>query len=350
MSLEGIVAFNAELEALVRAQVPLERGLAAAASDYRGRLGQTIRAVAGRLEAGDRLSEAVAEASRAMPEIYRAVIEAGVRSGRLAEALQGLTQIGQAQIEARRAITLAFFYPLLVLALGYALFLGCLAEVLPRFLSASVELGLNRSPVATWGERLSQTMAYWGPVPPLIGVGLLLIWVGAGRSRSLNSSRRVDSAVSLIPWVGRILANYRTANFADLLAHLIDHEVPLDGAVRLAGDAAGSGGLRQAAAQFADRLATGHTSATNPSAAIKGFPPLIAWMLTANDRQATLAPGLRHLGTAYRRKADRQADAFQILLPGLLLLTIGAGTVLAYGLLLFIPLQGLWTGLAIPGK
>ncbi len=71
-------------------------------------------------------------------------------------------------------------------------------------------------------------------------------------------------------------------------------------------------------------------------------------MLGAGDRQGRLAAGLGQLATTYRRQADRQAEAFRIILPGLLMVGIGATAVLGYGLLLFVPLRHLWDGLASP--
>lgn len=350
LSLEGIVAFNDELAALIRAKIPLERGLAAASSDYRGRLGKTIRAVTSRLEAGERLDDALGRATAAMPQIYRAVIEAGIRSGRLAEALQGLSRIGQAQLETRRTIVAAFFYPLVVLGLAYVLFLGCLIEILPRFVAASTELGIVQSPVVTFGEQLRQSIPVWGPVAPLVVLGLVLIWIWAGRSRRLGDRGGLEAVVGWMPGVGTMIANDRAANFADLLAHLIDHDVPLDQAVRLAGNAAGQETLRRTAARWADQLAAGHEPTLGPTGRRTGIPPLIAWMVGTSPRQATLAPGLRHLATAYRRRANRQAESFRVILPGALLVTIGASAVLVYALFLFVPLRGLWQSLALTAQ
>ena len=348
LSLESIVAFNDELEALVRAGVPLERGLLAASADYRGRLGRAIRGTADRLAAGEALPDAVTQSAQAMPEVYRALITAGVRSGRLAESLQGMSRIGQAAIEARRTVVLAFLYPLIVLGLAYTLFLFCLVEVLPRFVTASAELGIHESVVTQVGQWLVKSVLVWGPIPPLILIGCLLAWRWSGRARTLDGGGWLVTRVDRLPLIGRMIRSYRAANFADLLAHLIDHEVPLDQAVRLAGNAAGNGPWRDAATHLADQLASGELAAIASAQPSELLPPLVVWMLTSGSRQDSLTSGLRHLATSYRRTADRQATAFRIVLPGLMILTLGAGAVLAYALLLFVPLSQLWNGLASP--
>lgn len=347
LSTDQLVALNDEVEALVRAGVPLERGLSAASAGNRGRLGQAMRDLGRRLEAGERLPEAMARSSPKMPEVYRAIIEAGLRSGRLADALQGMTRVGQARVEARRTIALACFYPFLVLVLAYGLFLFFLIEVFPRFLAASGALRIDEPRFVVGLERLGHTVNYWGPVVPLLLVGLIVAWGRSGRSQTLDGSKGLVRPVARFPWVGRMVANYRAANFADLLAHLVDHDVPLDESVRLAGGASGDAPFRQSAARFADAIAAGALTANSPNTSGE-FPPLVAWMLGAGHRQGTLPNGLRHLARAYRKKADRQAEAFRIILPGLLIVVIGTVAVLSYGLLLFLPLRNLWDGLANP--
>ncbi len=348
LSLEAIVAFNDELEALVRAGIPLERGLMATSADYRGRLGRMLRDVAGRLEAGEGLASAVSTSASSMPDVYRAMIEAGTRSGRLAEALQGLSRIGQAHVEARRSIALALFYPLLVLVLTYALFLFFVAELFPRFFSALAMFQPGQSALFDAILRAGKTVWTWGAIPPLVLVGLILAWRFAGRSQSLDGYGRFGSEVERLPLLGRIMTSFRAANFTDLLGHLLEHEVPLAQSVRLAGAASGSATLRRDADRFADRLGLGATGQIDRSAPPSSFPPLVAWMLASTTRQSSLGAGLRHLAMSYRRKATRQAKAFRIFLPGFLILTLGAGAVLAYGLLLFIPLRAVWDGLATP--
>ena len=348
LSLEAIVAFNDEMAALVRAGVPLERGLLAASADYRGRLGAALKTIADRLAAGEPLPDAVARATQAMPAVCRAVLAAGVRSGRLADALQGLSRIGQAQIDVRRTVALALFYPVMVLILAYGLFLVGLVELFPRFAAASESLGLDQSRVVVVGERLGRTMPYWGPILPLVLVALGGVWWLAGRARALDGLGWVGGATGWFPLKGRLLGGYRMAHFTDLLAHLVEHEIPLDQAVRLAGDAAGNPRLQQAANRFADQLAQGGQPPTAARVTSDGLPPLVAWMLTSDDRQGSLASGLRHLATTYRRHADRRATAFRQILPGLMILSIGGVAVLIYGLLLFVPLNSLWTALATP--
>ena len=285
----------------------------------------------------------------ALPDVYRAMVEAGLRSGRLADALQGLSRVGLAVVEARRTIVLACFYPLLVLVMAYALFLFFLIVLFPRFTECGRVIPDRRLPdYRRSSSKPGATVMIWGPIIPLALLGVMFAWTLTGRSRVLDGTAGMSGPLAAFPWVGRIVANYRAANFITLLAHLVDHDVPLDQAVRLAGDAAGSPRFRRSVADYADRLAAGSTAHNLWNGSLGDFPPLVAWMIGSGQRQGSLASGLRHLATAYKRKGDRQAEAFRIIFPGLLILVVGTGAVLSYGLLLFVPLRHLWDGLANP--
>ena len=88
ISLTDLAALNDEIAALVRAGVPLERGLTGGSSDLPRRLGAYAAELGARMERGESLAQAVA-AQKNFPPVYRAVIAAGTKAGRLPVALEG---------------------------------------------------------------------------------------------------------------------------------------------------------------------------------------------------------------------------------------------------------------------
>src|SRR6478752_9159860 len=130
ISIDELGALNDEIAALVRAGVPLERGLLRAGSDLSGGLKRITQALGSRLSRGEGLGQALEAEKGAIPPLYRAVVEAGARSGRLPAALEGLARYVRSYSEARSAIGVALWYPIVVLSLAYALFLGLVMEVI----------------------------------------------------------------------------------------------------------------------------------------------------------------------------------------------------------------------------
>ena len=134
MSLDHLIALNDEIAALVRTGLPLERGLREVGGDFRGRLSRAMTDLAERMSRGESLPEALTAEGKRLPRIYRAVVEAGLRAGRLAAALEGLAGFVRAYLDSRRAIGLALCYPLMVLTLAYGLFVLLVVQVVSRFL------------------------------------------------------------------------------------------------------------------------------------------------------------------------------------------------------------------------
>ena len=70
ITLDQLVALNDEMAALVRAGVPLDRGLQGLGEDLPGRLGRFARQLAERLSHGEALSDALADPALHLPRLY----------------------------------------------------------------------------------------------------------------------------------------------------------------------------------------------------------------------------------------------------------------------------------------
>ncbi len=336
LSLDQWIALNDEITALVRAGLPLERGLASVAGDNRGRMGAMAQALAGRLDRGESLPEAIASEGDRLPPVYRGVVLAGVRSGRLGAALEGLATAARNHTELRRVLSLALIYPLIVVSVAYALFIGFLLFVLPRFVGTFASFRLPGLTVLEGLGRIGATAAYWWPVGPVVLVMLLLWWAWSSRARAYPGGGWTP--VSWVPWMRGLLKQSAAASFADLAALLVEHDVPLPEAIELAGRAAGDKALGRASQTLAVGLRRGQGDLGQLPA---GFPPLLAWLMAYGNRQGMLAPALRHAGETYRRQAWLQAELLRTLLPIVLMIVIGGTAVFTYALLLFVPFSTL---------
>lgn len=356
LALEDLVALNDEIVALVRAGLPLEPGLTGARRDLRGRLGRVVGALADRLGRGEGLPEALAAEGAAIPPIYRAVVEAGLRSGRPAVALEGLAEYVRRYLETRRVLGLALIYPLLVALLAYALFLGFVLGVAPRFVAAFEGLRIPGREGVEALTRVGEWAPLWAPVVPVLLVALAAAWYGSGRAGAFSGGRWMG-LVGWVPGFGGMLAQARTANFADLLALLLEGGLGLPEAVELAADATGDPALRRDARALAAAIRRGESPATvladggearggrRASRAARdrssSFPPLLRWLLAVGERRGAIAPALRHAADVYRRRAVQRAEMIRTFLPTALVLGVGVSTVLLYALTLFVPFTSL---------
>jgi len=135
ITLDQLIALNDEMAALARAGVPMEKGLIKLGNDLPGSLGRIAGHLGQRLESGQDLAQALAE-DASLPPAYRALVAAGIRSGRLAAAMEGMSSLIRQAAETRRLVAVSLIYPLLLLSVAYVLFVFTLTKCFPVLVAA----------------------------------------------------------------------------------------------------------------------------------------------------------------------------------------------------------------------
>ncbi len=340
ITIEQLIALNDEITALVRAGVPLERGLVVAGADIRGRLGQIAGTLGNRMSRGESLVQALDGEKKTIPPLYRAVVEAGARSGQLPVALEGLARYVRGYSEARSAIGLALWYPVLVLTLAYGLFVALVWKGLPHFVEAFEALGLKISAPLRWLTQVGELAPYWSPIGPILLAVLAIAWVRSGTAARFQAG--AWSGLRLFPWMRSLLADFETANFSELLGLLLQHDVTYPSALVLAAESTGDQRLTEGASQMARAIERGEPAAQAlETVDKKTFLPMLRWVLATGQEQGSLVTALHNLADMYRKRANYQAEKLYVLLPIVLMVGIGGIATLFYGLALFLPVINL---------
>ncbi len=357
VTLDELAALSDEMAALVRAGIPLDQGLAALGDDVRGRLGRLATAWAQRLGNGEDLAAILAEDASEIPPLWRNVVLAGMRSGHLAAALEGLATTTRQAADLRRATAVSLIYPLIIVALAFGfLVFSCLA-LTPILVRTYHDLVARPDPVIAVLDRINRTLPTWAPWT-VIGfcVVFLVLWYRSGRA--LRSPRGAAPGVARRaylggnrPWrwpsVRQAMEDGRLATFAELLKLMHDQRVPLPESLVLAADATGDRGLGQSAREVARRL-EGGTVLTRRSDLPADFPPLVGWSLMAGMGPTGMGRALAASASMYRRRAAQAAEWAFLRLPVLLTVTIGGSAVLLYALVIIWPLTRLLLQLSLP--
>ncbi len=345
LSLEDLIALNQEIAALARVGAPLEAGLRAFASETPGRLGEIAAQINRRLGRGESLADSTAELP-GVPPVYLAVVEAGVRAGRLPAALEGLAEAAQRVAQLRRATGLALAYPLIVLLTTYFLLLFLMAKIVPLIALSLEDAAVSIGPFSQYFTRAADLLTPWWFVPPLVLVIVVMIW-WRQTSRSLLLQPGVGFRwLGWLPWFGKLQRHLQMAAFTKTLALLVENRQPLPESIVLAAQVTGSQRLAHAAEEARRAIASGAA----PAAELRrcGLPPLVCWLLGGWSTQPDLASTLHYIANDYQQRAANQADQIRLLLP--LIFTVGiAGTAVAvYALVLFLPWTTALRGLAAP--
>lgn len=333
ITLDELVAVNEEIAALVRAGVPLERGLAELAAELPARSGRLAARLAERTERGATLLEAIDAEGDRLPPVYRAVVAAGLRSGRLDAAVEGLVDTGRRMADLRRVTGLALLYPLVIVIAAWGLMGLALLVVLPQVGRIADRNPTISSPVPDgWTVLLVAVLVALG----LVTIGLVYRWRRAGWAGTLTkgggSTRRLGRTTS----VRRVRMLSQAAAFADFLALLIEHGVPLPESLDLAVNAAGARYLKPPVEQLARAIENGRT-VSEEREAVDRLPALIRLAVLSHRDGAAMVGGLRAAADTYRHRADQDADWLTLRIPVILTLLLGGGTVAAYAALVLVP-------------
>jgi general secretion pathway protein F len=336
ISLDDFLALNDEVAALVRAGVPLESGLALVGRDLPGGMGQVANDLGERLHRGEALVQAVAAERARFPSLYLAVVEAGVKSGRLAAALEGLGATARRMAELRQAAGTAMLYPFIVLLLAYAMFVGFVVKFAPAVLPSYESFGAPAAVWIRWFAGMGASANIWGPAVPLAAVLAVGIWWWQSGRALLLQPRWSARLLGWIPGLRQLVRYSQAAAFADVLALLIEQHLPLADGITLAAEATGSPRLVRAAAEMSAALTRGEP-ADGCLTSAAGFPPLLSWLMVSGHDRGVLVKSLKHAATSYNQRALRRSDAARVLLPLLLTVGVGGSAVLVYAVMVVLP-------------
>lgn len=344
--LDELIALNEEIISLIQAGIPLELGLSEMGNELPGRMGKISSQLAEKMEQGSSLSEAMQSEGSQFPKVYRVIVEAGIKSGNLTAALEQMSNYAWELFHLRRQIGMAMVYPLIVFSLAYALFLVFLFEMLSRFNHAYEVFRLGESQPLHFLNLMESTIIYWGPIPPLLLFLFVILWMRTGSSQLLNF-KGTSRLVGWIPGIQKIASYYRYGNFSELMALLIQQNIPFAESIVLAAEATGDNQMVHSANLMAQQHLSSQPVSEN-SAKIFGWPPLLTWLLTTKNQQGELSLALKNAADMYRRKATNYTGRFRIMFPIFTGAIIGGGTVLCYSLALFIPFIDMLKQLATP--
>ncbi len=163
-------------------------------------------------------------------------------------------------------------------------------------------------------------------------------WILSRRAWAVEGGRRRRGKrwfSERYPTVGNLLFAGRMATFAETLALLIEHEVPLGEAVGLSADASGDRRLRESGHQLAEQLRRGE----RPSgvSALSGIPPVLAWLLVGSADRSQMISALRRAADSYRRRAKHMNRWLSLYLPIWLTTAIGGTAAVLYAIVVIGP-------------
>ena len=292
-----------QLSQTIQAGLPLESGLRALAEQTgSAKTRRALIELCQKLEQGMPLADALRSSSAGLPRQMKALVEAGIESGRLDSVMRYCIEQLQRATSLRQHIWLGLSYPLFLIwfsTLICGLILYCLVPTLGDIVTGVTGIfnnsGTELTAATTWLMGFSSFVFAFGYEPWLIlmlsGLGSYAVFLCFGLS---NWGQRWTTS---IPVVGRVFRLAALTDFCHILATLAESGLSFSKAVRFAGAASDDRWLSRKCQLMADDMDQG----TPPSNAAEqvGLPTTLCQVFREANSERTFVQALRALADIY---------------------------------------------------
>ena len=323
--------------ALVDALATLERQLVEPA------LRNLLVGVRGALAEGLGLARSLARQGGVFSALYCALVEAGERSGRLAQVLERLADhLEQVQRQQHKART-ALIYPCVLMGVSLAVVVGLMSFVVPKLTEQFAHSGQSLPVITRVLIGTSEALVLAGPW--LLGAGVLGTLGAARLLRRDHWCLRRDDLLLRLPRIGALLRVLESARLSRSLAILAGSGVPLLEALQVATATLENRRIRLAMERVQADVQSG-VSLHRALDASGQFPPMLLNMVASGEASGTLPDMLERVADNQERGFARQVDTVMALFEPLMILFMGA-VVLFIVLAVLLPIMQLNQGLTL---
>ncbi len=315
------------LSQLIKAELPLSGSLRAAAADLPpGNLAATMQALAARLEQGETLTTALEALGRRLPRRLRAMVVAGVGSGRLTQTLDAILAHERTMDELGSQMMRATTYPLLVLLFFAAWLLFAALWLIPAMQLDSLlnDFGIQNSDNARYLKEFSTV------VPPLILGSVVVSALAVVAALVIGGRSGLSRLVAHLPLVGAAWSDRGLADFCGLLGIFLEQQLPLGEALSATAASTRDPAIAKAALQAAARVDRGEDLA-GCLASLPLFPPTVVGLIHWGARRGALAPVLADGRQMLIERFEQQVQLVRLVIPPIVFLLAAVTVFLVVG-------------------
>ena len=318
---QELAIFWRQLALLIEVGVPLLKALYQVAErTSHVALRQVIQRVAAHIEAGNSLSEALAQHPQAFSRLTVQVIQVAERGGVLDDSLRLIAEEIERRVEVRGKVRRALAYPATIMAIGVAIVLFVLAYVIPEFAEVfqDQDMLLPLPTRIVVGVAHFLTHFWWLCILVLVAVGMLV----ASYIRTPRGRFMWDHMKLRLPLVGDLLEKASILRFAQTLGTLLRGGVPILVSLKLVQEHAENSVLAGELARVYSAVDQGHRLEV-PLRQCKVFPPTAVDVIAVGEEAGQLDTVLFKLAHMYKEEVDHSISVFSTILEPLLLCVMG---------------------------
>jgi type IV pilus assembly protein PilC len=316
-----LMHFSRQLAVFVRAGVPMLEAIDAITEEMGDKtFKKALADVRERLRSGETFAAAAAAHPEAFPDVYASILATAEWTGNLDQSLERIALYVERDLEARRKVKEALFYPAIVFALSIVVVVILTAWVIPKF-----ETFFNsfhaKLPLPT---RIMLSVAHfftswWGALLGGVGVVVLLALLIAHTERGRELR---DTVVLKVPVIGDLVRHAILERFCRILSAMVLSGVPLPEALVVTTSATNNAVFRKGLAKAREAMLRGEGLA-GPMSATGLFPSAARQMFKVGESTGTLDDQLETAATYFDRELDYKLARFTSLFEPAVILIAG---------------------------
>ncbi len=317
----NLMHFARQMAVFVRAGVPMLDALEAITEEMDDKVFlKALADVMDRLRSGETFAAAAAAHPEAFPEVYSAILATAEYTGHLDECLDRIAVYIERDLEARRKVKEATFYPAIVFALSIVVVVVLTVYVIPKFETFFKSFNAKLPLPTRMLLSIAGFFSNWWFV--LVG-GIVLI--AAGIYATLKSERghaKVDALVLKVPMLGDLIRHAILERFCRILSAMVMSGVPLPEALVVTTTATNNAVFKKGLAKAREGMMRGEGLA-GPMAESNLFPASARQMFKVGESTGTLDSQLEVAATYFDRELDYKLKRFTSLFEPAVILAAG---------------------------
>ncbi|MCP9885461.1 type II secretion system F family protein [Synechococcus sp. ATX 2A4] len=314
--------FANKLAALVDSGVPIVRSLILLANQQKNPVfKRSLKAISLEVSQGETMGSAMRKWPKVFDRLSIALIEAGEVGGVLDESLKRLSMLLEQTSRLQNQIKGALGYPVAVLVIAVAVFLGMTIFLIPTFAGIFEQLGADLPPFTQLMVDLSALLR--SPFSIYLTGAIILIAILFGKYYKTPIGRRqVDAAILKLPLFGDLIQKTSTAQFCRTFSSLSRAGVPILQALEIVRDTVGNSVLSDAIDNCRGELQNGVLLSVALSRK-RVFPEMMLSMLVVGEETGEMDSMLSKVADFYEDEVTAAVKALTSLLEPIMIVIVG---------------------------
>jgi len=342
-----VAQFARQLSTLQDAGLPILRSLRILQEQQKsGTFKKVIGYVGDEIEGGATLSEAMGRFPRAFDRLLVSMVAAGETGGVLDLILSRVADFMEKAQKLKSRVKSAMIYPILVLSAAFAILLGLMKFVIPKFISVMEEMMGGEKPniITRVVLNTSDWIAYRFGWAILLGIPFGVIFLIRIMKQFRGGRLVIDTIKLRVPVIGQLCSKIAVTRWTRTLGTLISAGVPILDALNVTRDTAGNEVFSNMLGNVHNSIRQGDTFA-NPLRQSKTVDLIVSNMVAVGEETGDLDKMLLKVADNYDEQVDVLVASLMSLLEPIMILVLGA-IVMVIVLAVFLPMIQVISGLS----